>query len=283
MQDVKKGVIVAAGMGTRFLPITKSIPKEMLPVLEKPVLQYIVEEMASSGIKEITIVISRDKHEIKHYFSRDEIFEKKLKKSGKFARIDSLMKLIKQVKFHYVYQDQPLGNGHALLCAKRKVGNHPFIFSDADSIIDADIPVTKQLIDVYKTYKSPVIGVQKITDKQAMTKYGNVYGTQLKVKSKKLKVYQVEKFVEKPSLKQVSPHGLIVGGMRYIFTPEIWKLLEAQGKGKGGEIWVADAANAMVSEMPFYAYEYKGTYFATGDEVSLLKTKIYFAKKKGVL
>ncbi|MBI2437076.1 MAG: NTP transferase domain-containing protein, partial [Candidatus Magasanikbacteria bacterium] len=176
MQKITKGVIVAAGLGTRFLPITKSIPKEMLPVLDKPVLQYIVEEMVESGIREITIVISREKNAIKEYFSRDLTFEKKLKKLGKYERLSSLVELLKKVKFNYVYQDEPLGNGHALLCAKKKVGTAPFVFSDADSIISSKIPATQQIIEVFHKYNAPVIGVQKIRNKELMTKYGNVYG-----------------------------------------------------------------------------------------------------------
>ena len=273
--EVRKGVIVAAGLGTRFLPITKSIPKEMLPVGSKPVLQYIVEEMADSGIKEITIVISRGKESIKEYFKRDLVLERHLKKVGKYSMIKDLVELLKKVKFSYVYQEKPLGNGHALLCAKKKIGSEPFVFSDADSIIASKVPATKQILEVYKKYQAPVIGVQKIKDKKAMTKYGNVYAN----KTKDNKVFKVEKFVEKPSLKKVSPHGLIVGGMRYVFTKEIWKLLEKQGHGKGGEIWVADAANELLKQQDFYAYEYEGKYLDTGDNEKLLKTMNYFFKK----
>jgi len=266
--NVRKGVIVAAGLGTRFLPITKSIPKEMLPVGSKPVLQYIVEEMAGSGIKEITIVISRGKESIKEYFKRDFTFERHLKKVGKYGRIKDLVELLKKVKFSYVYQEKPLGNGHALLCAKKKIGSEPFVFSDADSIIASRVPAIKQILKVYEKYQVPVIGVQKINDKKAMMKYGNVYGE----KTRDKRVFKVEKFVEKPNIKNVSPHGLIVGGMRYVFTKEIWKLLEQQGKGKGGEIWVADTANEMLKQQDFYAYEYEGKYLDTGSEENLLNT-----------
>ena len=273
---VEKGVIVAAGLGTRFLPITKSVPKEMLPVLEKPVLQYVVEEMVESGIKDITIVISREKTAIKNYFKRDLEFEKKLKKAGKFSRLEPLVKILKETKINFVYQDEALGNGHALLCAKRKIGQSVFAFSDADSIIDAEIPVTRQMINIYQKFKSPVIGVQKIRDKVAMTKYGNVYGQKTRDKH----VFTVEKFIEKPSEKNVSPHGLIVGGMRYVFTSDIWEYLERQGQGKGGEIWVADAANELAHARPFYAVKYDGKYFDTGNEEALLKTTKYFYDKR---
>ncbi len=272
---VRKGVIVAAGLGTRFLPITKSIPKEMLPVGSKPVLQYIVEEMVDSGILEITIVISRGKESIKEYFKRDLVLERHLKKVGKYDMIKDLVELLKKVKFNYVYQEKPLGNGHALLCAKAKVGNEPFVFSDADSIIDSKTPATKQILEAFKKYNAPVIGVQRIRDKKAMTNYGNVYAN----KTKDKRVFKVEKFVEKPSLNKVSPHGLIVGGMRYVFTSDIWGLLEKQGKGKGGEIWVADAANELLKTSDFYAYEYEGKFLDTGNGEKLLEAVNYFFKK----
>lgn len=273
--EVRKGVIVAAGLGTRFLPITKSIPKEMLPVGSKPVLQYIVEEMADSGIKEIIIVISKGKEAIKEYFKRDLVLEKYLKKIGKYNKIKDLVELLKKIKFSYVYQEKPLGNGHALLCAKSKVGNEPFVFSDADSIIASKTPATKQILEVYKKYQAPVIGVQRIANKVDMTKYGNVYGS----KTKEKRVFKIEKFIEKPDIKNISSLGLIVGGMRYVFTKDIWGLLEKQGRGKGGEIWVADSANELAKRGDFYAYEYEGKYLDTGDEGKLLDTSNYFLKR----
>lgn len=279
MSKVRKGVITVGGLGTRFLPATKAMPKEMLPVLDKPVVQYIVEEMAESGIKEIIFVTSSNKRAIEDHFDRNHDQEYFLKKKGKYERIAPLVELTKKVQFFYTRQSSPKGNGHALLCAKDFIGDEPFAFSDGDSIIDAKTPVIKQLVNVYKKKKSPIIGVQRIEDKQAMTKYGNVYATPVKEN----RTYKVEKFVEKPSLKKVSPQGLIVGGMRYIFTKDIWKMLEKQTKGKDDEIWVADAANAMAKKKPFYAYEYEGTYFDTGNKQALLKTAIHFAKKEGWL
>ncbi|MFZ2189307.1 MAG: sugar phosphate nucleotidyltransferase [Candidatus Magasanikiibacteriota bacterium] len=285
---VKKGVITVAGLGTRFLPATKAMPKEMLPVLDKPVVQYIVEEMANSGITEIIFVTSSQKRAIEDHFDRDYELEDKLAKNDKLHHIQELINLSKKVKFFYTRQSEPLGNGHALLCAKEFLGDEPFAFSDGDSIIDAKVPVVKQLVQVFNKVKSSVIGVQRIEDKQAMTKYGNVYGKNLKIqkfKDSKIseRIYKVEKFVEKPSLKNVSPEGLIIGGMRYIFTKDIWACLEKQKMGRGGEIWVADAANALAKAKPFYAFEYEGQYFDTGNKVSLLKTAIHFAEKEGLL
>jgi UTP--glucose-1-phosphate uridylyltransferase len=272
---VRKGVIVVAGLGTRFLPATKAMPKEMLPVLDKPVVQYIVEEMANSGIKEIIFVTSSQKRPLEDHFDRDRDFESFLQQKGKFDKIEPLVKLSERVRFFYTRQSAPLGNGHALLCAREFVGDEPFAFSDGDSIIDSKVPVIKQLIKVFAKEKSSVIGVQRITNRDVMTKYGNVYARP----TKQQRTYRVEKFREKPPAQETSPAGLIVGGMRYIFTKEIWPLLAAQDKGKDNEIWVADAANSLAKKKPFFAYEYEGTYFDTGDKVALLKTAIHFALK----
>jgi len=278
----KKGVTPGAGWGPRFLPATKAMPKEMLPVLDKPVVQYIVEEMANSGITEIIFVTSSQKRAIEDHFDRDYELEDKLAKNDKLHHIQELINLSKKVKFFYTRQSEPLGNGHALLCAKEFLGDEPFAFSDGDSIIDAKVPVVKQLVQVFNKVKSSVIGVQRIEDKQAMMKYGNVYAKEKGVRNKE-KMYRVEKFVEKPDIKNVSPEGLIVGGMRYIFTKDIWACLEKQKMGRGGEIWVADAANTLAKAKPFYAFEYEGQYFDTGNKVSLLKTAIHFAEKEGLL
>ena len=276
---VTKGVITVAGFGTRFLPATKAMPKEMLPVLDKPVVQYIVEEMAASGITDIMFVTSSNKRAIEDHFDRDNTLEEMLRKKGKLDRIQPLIDLRKKVRFFYTRQSAPKGNGHALLCAKEFCGDQPFAFSDGDSIIDSRTPVIKQLLKVFYKQNASVIGVQSISDRQAMTKYGNVYGDATDGK----RIFKVNKFVEKPTVKKVSPHGLIVGGMRYIFTSDIWKMLEKQGKGKDGEIWLADAANTLAKSKPFFAYEYEGKYFDTGNKLGLLKTSMHFAKKEGIL
>ena len=278
-QKVRKGIITVAGIGTRFLPATKAMPKEMLPVLDKPVVQYIVEEMVASGIEEIIFVTSSNKRAIEDHFDRNHDQEYFLKKKGKYDRISDLVELTKKVRFFYTRQSSPKGNGDAMLCAKDFIGDEPFAFSDGDSIIDARTPVIKQLLKVFYKKQSSVIGVQRIEDKAAMTKYGNVYAKPTNEK----KTYRVDKFVEKPTLRKVSPHGLIVGGMRYIFTKDIWPMLEKQRSGKDGEIWVADAANALARKKPFYAYEYDGIYFDTGNKLALLNTSIHFAKKEGIL
>ncbi|MBU0597034.1 UTP--glucose-1-phosphate uridylyltransferase [Patescibacteria group bacterium] len=272
---VKKGVITVAGLGTRFLPATMAMPKEMLPVLDKPVVQYIVEDMVKSGIKEIIFVTSSQKRAIEDHFDRNHDFEFFLKKKGKFENIKPLVDLIKQVRFFYTRQSSPKGNGHALLCAKEFIGDEPFVFSDGDSIIDCKVPVFKQLIHTFDQKNASIIGVQRIEDKQVMTTKGNVYGKQ----AGGSKIFQVQKFIEKPSLRKVSPHGLIVAGMRYVFTKDIWEALEKQKLGKDGEIWLSDAANTLAKKKPFYAYEYEGKYLDTGHKLALLKASIHFAMK----
>jgi UTP--glucose-1-phosphate uridylyltransferase len=278
MKKVRKGVITVAGLGTRFLPATKAMPKEMLPVLDKPVLQYIVEEMVASGITEIIFVTSSQKRAIEDHFDRDRDFEAYLESQGKLDRIQSLIDLSEKVRFFYTRQAEPRGNGHALLCAKEFVGDEPFAFSDGDSIIDAKTPVIKQLLDIFYKKKASVIGVQKMEDTEEMRKYGNVYGKPLGKG-----VYRVSEFREKPAAEAVSPLGLIVGGMRYIFTNDIWTILDSQGEGKDGEIWLSDAANTLAKKKKFFAYEYEGEYFDTGNKIALLKTAIHFAKKEGLL
>jgi len=272
---VKKGVITVAGLGTRFLPATKAMPKEMLPVLDKPVVQYIVEEMVQSGITQIIFITNANKRAIEDHFDRNYELEQLLKKQGKHKRIEPLINLTEKVEFFYTRQSAPRGNGDALLCAKSIIGDEPFAFSDGDSIIDSKVPVVKQLLKTFYKKKASVIGVQRLQDREAMTKYGNVYGKPVK----EARTYKVEHFKEKPSIDDVSPEGLIVGGMRYIFTKDIWPVLEKQREGRDGEVWLSDAANALARKKPFYAYEYEGIYFDTGNKLALLKTAIHFAMK----
>lgn len=276
---VRKGIITVAGYGTRFLPATKAMPKEMLPVLDKPVVQYIVEEMAASGITEIMFVTSAQKRAIEDHFDRDRDFEQMLKQKGKYDRIADLVALCEKVQFFYTRQSEPLGNGHALLQARRFVGDEPFAFSDGDSIIDSRTPVIKQLLKVFNKHGKSVIGVGRTEDTEALTKYGNVFARPFREK----RTYRVDKFVEKPAIKNVSKEGLFVAGMRYILTKDIWKFLEDQKSGKDNEIWLSDAANAMAQKKPFLAYEYQGEYFDTGNKLALLHAAMHFARKEGLL
>jgi len=275
VKKIRKGVITVGGLGTRFLPATKAMPKEMLPVLDKPVLQYIVEEMVESGITEILFVTSSQKRAIEDHFDRDYDYEAFLKKQGKFDRIKPLVELCEKVQFFYTRQPAPLGNGDAMLRAREFCAGEPFVFSDGDSIIDANVPVVKQLLKIYQKKKKSLIGVQRLTDPSEMTKYGNVYADLTKTK----KLYRVKKIYEKPKKRNVSPQGLIIAGMRYVFSPDFWPFLERQKKGRSGEFWVADAVHAYARKRELYAYEFEGRYFDTGNQIALLKAAIHFAGK----
>ncbi|HLD31379.1 MAG TPA: sugar phosphate nucleotidyltransferase [Patescibacteria group bacterium] len=275
MSKIRKGVILAAGLGTRFLPVTKVLPKEMLPVLDKPVLQYTVEELVGSGMEEVVIIINKEKRLIEDYFSRNPEYEETLRAKDKYHRIEHLVDLLGKVKISYAYQNEALGNGHALLMAKELIGDDPFVCSEGDSIIDSATPAIKQLLRVYKKYHAPVIGVQQLRNKEDLVRYGNVYGRLVAPRT-----YRVEKFVEKPALENASPDHLVVGGMRYVFTKEIWSALEQQQKGKDGEIWMADAANALAQKGEFYAYIYRGKFLDTGDDEKLMRATKHFYQKR---
>ncbi|MFA4831101.1 MAG: sugar phosphate nucleotidyltransferase [Patescibacteria group bacterium] len=284
--NVKKAVITVAGLGTRFLPATKAVMKCLLPVLDKPVIQYIAEEMADSGIKEIIFVVSPEHQSLKDHFKRDFVLESALRRAGKLDRIKSLNDLIAKVKFSYAVQPKPFGNGHALLCARNLIGDEPFAFSDGDSIIDSKVPAIKQILKVYYQYGASVIGAQRIKDKKVMITKGNVFAKEIRNKKLEtsppaggLKLHLIKKLVEKPDIDHVSPQGLIVGGMRYVFTPDIWPVLKRLKPSREGEIWLSEAANALAQKRPFYAYEYEGKYFDTGNPRALLKTAVYFAEK----
>jgi len=283
MIKINKGVITVAGLGTRFLPATKAVMKCLLPVLEKPVIQYIAEEMAESGIKEIIFVVSPVHQALKDHFKRDFALERVLRGTEKMKLLEPLNDLIKKVKFSYVVQPKPLGNGHALLCAQKLLGAEPFALSDGDSIIDSKTPAMGQVIAAYGEVGASVLGVQKIKEKKEMLHYGNVFVKNAKLKIKNAKIYLVEKLVEKPDIEHVSPQGLIVGGMRYVFTPDIWPILKKQKPSRAGEIWLSDAANTLAQEKEFYAYEYEGKYLDTGNPRVLLRTSLYFVEKRGLV
>lgn len=268
---VTKGVITAAGLGTRFLPATKALPKELLPVKGKPVLQYTVEEMAESGIEDILIVISEGKEEIADYFDRDYQYEAYLEQEGKLNRMSSLIDVCKKVDFYYARQSRLLGNGHALLQAKSFIEDEPFVFADGDSILDSDQPVVGQTLDAFAKTGTNIIGAASREDKEEMTKYGNIYASETEYD----RIYKVDKMIEKPPKEEISDQGLVVGGMRYVFTKDIWQFLETQDKGKDGEIWLSDAADRMLNsdKADLYAYEYKGQYFDTGNPEALFEAE----------
>ncbi|MCK9186590.1 sugar phosphate nucleotidyltransferase [Candidatus Gracilibacteria bacterium] len=283
--QIKKAVILAAGLGTRFLPITKSVPKEMLPIIDKPCIQYLVEEAVASGIKEIIFVINDSKLSIKNYFSpkKNEIknLKDRLKKTKKIAELKTIESIEHLAKFHYVTQENALGDGHAILCAKKIIGKEPVAILFADDIYDSKIPAISQLIKQYEKFKTPMIGLQKI-DKKDSKKYGIISPE----KSQKLQknIYKISSLVEKPETKNAPSNLAIVG--KYIVTPELLKALEkSKSSTKDKEIRLIDGMKNYLKTgsknkpHEIYGLEIEGLRFDTGDKEGFIKATNHFAKK----
>jgi len=272
---IKKAVIPVAGFGTRFLPITKTVPKELLPIVDKPVLQYVVDEAQEAGIKEFIFVISPEKSAIKDYFEPYPELEKRLKKTQKFAELEELKKITKGLKFSYAIQKEPLGTGHALLCAEKLVGKDDFAYFDGDAIISSKVPAIKQVMEVFEKYDADgAIGGTKVP-REHMIRYGN-----LLVKKIKNKHYKLDNVIEKPPFEQTSLNNLVVIGQRYVLKNKIFKILKTQKPGVKGEIWLADSAGRLAQEGNFYACEMEGKIYDTGNKLEYLKTVVEFALKR---
>lgn len=271
-QKIRKAVIPVAGLGTRFLPATIAQPKEMLTVVDKPVIQYIVEEMAAAGIEEIIFVTGRNKRAIEDHFDYSPELEQSLKYSGKIDLLKEVHRISKLAKFVYVRQNKMLGNANALLCAREIVGDEPFAFSYGDDIIDNKTkPAIRQLIDVYNRYHSTVIGTMKV--KPELT---HRYGIMQPTAPIRGKTFRVKGIVEKP---KENPPSLHFSPGRFIFTPDIFDSILKTKPGLGGELYVADAIAAMAKRRPVYAHEMSGRYFDCGSKNEYIKATIYFALK----
>lgn len=270
---IRKAVIPVAGLGTRFLPATKAIPKELLPIVDKPAIQYIVEEAIHSGIEEIVLVTGRGKQNILDYFDRSPELEEVLTKRGKTEMADHLRKISELAEFVTVLQPQPLGLGHAVLCARDVIGDEPFVICLPDDLIDGKSPCIGQMISVYEKNKSPVIAVEEVPDDQV-----HQYGI---IKSKKIvdKLHQIENLVEKPSLSDAPSRLGVVG--RYLLTPDIFKILKETKAGSGGEIQLTDALRELAKLSPMYALEFEGTRYDTGDKLGFIKANLAFGLKRG--
>lgn len=268
---IRKAVIPAAGLGTRFLPATKAQPKEMLPIVDKPAIQYIIEEAIESGIEEILIITGRNKRAIEDHFDRSVELELQLKQQGKYDML-GLIEEISNVTIHYVRQKEAKGLGHAVLCAKQFVGNEPFAVLLGDDIVDANVPCLKQLIDVYKDYPGTILGVQEVS-KSKVSSYGIV-----NPKPVKHNLWQALDLIEKPSIEE-APSQLAVLG-RYIIEPEIFELLEQIEPGRGGEIQLTDALCQLAAFKPVYAYNFYGRRYDVGDKQGYLEATVEFALKR---
>lgn len=271
-RTVKKAIIPAAGLGTRFLPATKSQPKEMLPIVDKPTLQYIIEEAINSGIEEILIVTGRSKKSIEDHFDRSVELELELEQKGKKEMLKMVQDISNMVNIHYIRQKEPKGLGHAIHCAKSFIGNDPFAVLLGDDIVDSEKPCLKQLIDCYNEYKTTVLGVQEVA-KEDTCKYGI-----LDVKHIEDRVYKVKDMVEKPDVDKAPSNIAILG--RYIITPAIFDILENQEPGKGGEIQLTDALQTLADQEAIYAYNFEGRRYDVGDKLGFLEATVDFALKR---
>ncbi|MBO3444230.1 UTP--glucose-1-phosphate uridylyltransferase GalU [Clostridium sp. CCUG 7971] len=272
MMTVKKAIIPAAGLGTRFLPATKSQPKEMLPIVDKPTLQYIIEEAINSGIEEILIITGRNKKSIEDHFDKSVELELELEQKGKTEMLDMVRDISNMVNIHYIRQKEPKGLGHAIHCAKSFIGDEPFAVLLGDDIVDNETPCLKQLINAYDEYKTSILGVQEVA-KEDTCKYGI-----LDVKHIEDRVYKVKDMVEKPAVEEAPSNVAILG--RYIITPAIFDILENQEPGKGGEIQLTDALKTLGKQEAIYAYNFEGRRYDVGDKLGFLEATIDFALKR---
>lgn len=272
MKKIRKAIIPAAGFGTRFLPATKAVPKEMLPIVDKPTIQYIVEEAVKSGIEEILIITNCYKTCIENHFDNSFELEKKLEASGDIEHLEMVKDIADMANIYSVRQKKPRGLGHAVLCAKAFVGDEPFaILLGDDIVINKDgKTATEQLIEAYETYGSSVIGVQKVAD-EAVHKYGIIDPRENITE----RCASVKGFVEKPELEAAPSNFAILG--RYVLTPKIFELLETQAPGKGNEIQITDAIDRLTQHESVYAYDFEGVRYDVGDKVGFLKAQIDFA------
>ena len=270
---IRKAIIPAAGLGTRFLPATKAQPKEMLPIVDKPTLQYIIEECVASGIEEILIITGRNKKSIEDHFDRSVELEMELEKAGKQEMLEMVREISDMVNIHFIRQKEPRGLGHAILCAKTFVGNEPFAVLLGDDVVYNDQkPCLKQLIDCYGEYKTSVLGVQTV-DPQDVNKYGIVGGLHIEDR-----VYKVKELVEKPSIEE-SPSNVAILG-RYIITPKIFEILENTAPGKGKEIQLTDALLKLIEHEAMYAYNFEGRRYDVGDKLGFLQATVEYALRK---
>jgi UTP--glucose-1-phosphate uridylyltransferase len=272
--EVKKAVIPAAGLGTRFLPVTKSMPKEMLPIIDTPIIQFAVEEAIVSGIEDIIIITGRGKRAIEDYFDTSPELENHLLTTNKIDLLKKVRNISSLIDIHYIRQKEPKGLGDAVLKAEKHVGDEPFAVLLGDDIIKDDTPCIKQLVDVYQKYKNSVIAVEEVKNKD-VSRYGIIRGTEID----KL-VYRIEDIIEKPSLEEAPSNIGTVG--RYILTPEIFDCIKETPQGKGNEIQLTDAIRMLIKKKKraVYAYKFKGKRYDAGDKLGSIKAIVDFALER---
>lgn len=271
---IRKAIIPAAGLGTRFLPATKAIPKEMLPIIDKPTIQYIVEEAVQSGIREIYIVIGSNKRSIQDHFDHDAELEVTLKNQNKQELLNAVNDIHSLGVIQYVIQEEALGLGHAIWCARKFINNEPFAILLGDTVIDSEIPCLRQLMDVYNEKQSSVIAVEKV-DWSETSKYGIVQGYKVSEV-----LTQVTNLIEKP--KGYSPSNIAITG-RYILNSKIFDYLSDMKIGYGGEIQLTDALQQLAKDQPIWAYQYHGKLYDIGDKFGFLQANVDLAIKHDLL
>ncbi|MFC1655694.1 UTP--glucose-1-phosphate uridylyltransferase GalU [Patescibacteria group bacterium] len=271
-QKIRKAVFPAAGYGTRFLPATKAQPKEMLPIVDKPVIQYLVEEAVASGIEEIVIVTGRSKRAIEDHFDHSFELEHMLEQKNKLDFLEAVRKVSNLAKFIYVRQPMPLGDGHAILCAREVIGNEPFAILFGDEIVDGEVPALRQLINVYEKTESSVIGLSQVP-KSEIQNYGVI-----KPSSSDGNTHQVEDLVEKPTPED-APSDLAITG-KYVVTPEIFDAIENAKPSKDGEMRLIDGFRELIKTQSIYGEVIEGKRYDTGHKLGFIEATIDFALKR---
>jgi UTP--glucose-1-phosphate uridylyltransferase len=269
---IRKAVIPAAGFGTRFLPATKSQPKEMLPIVDTPTIQYVVQEAVAAGIRDILMVIGKGKRAIEEHFDRSFELEAELTAKGKLKELAGIRRISEMANIHFVWQKELRGLGDAVLCARDHVGNEPFAVLLGDTVMDGPRPVIRQLMDVFDRYREPVVAVEAV-ERAKVSRYGVIKGRRIDNG-----LYRVDDFVEKPAPAE-APSNLVIAS-RYVLTPEIFDYLEKTGRGKNNEIQLTDAMRAMVKERAMYALRFEGTRYDIGNKLDFIKTNLVFGLKQ---
>lgn len=272
---IRKAIIPAAGLGTRFLPATKASPKEMLPLVDKPLIQYAVEEAVSSGIEDILVITGRGKRAIEDHFDRSVELEENLKENGKVSLLKSIQRISELANFCYIRQPHALGLGHAVLCAQHYIGNEPFAVILSDEIIDARVPALAQLIERYERGHGGVLGVQEVPQSEVIH-YGIIHPE----RSEK-GLHKILDLVEKPSPEEAPSRYAAIG--RYVLSSEIFPILRRTTPGKNGEIQLTDALRQLAKRAPMYALEIDGQRYDAGDKLGFLKATVEFALKDPTL
>lgn len=274
INKVRKAVIPAAGLGTRFLPATKALAKEMLPIVDTPTIQYIIEEAVQSGIEEILIITNSNKHAMENHFDRNYELEDRLLASGKKAEVKMINDIANLANIYYIRQKEPKGLGHAVLCAKSFIGDEPFAVLLGDDVVvnKNSKPALQQLIEAYTDTRASVVGVQTV-ERKDVSKYGIVEPSASH--PAKGRLVKLTNMVEKPKVEEAPSQMAVLG--RYVLTPEIFELLETQTKGAGDEIQLTDAIKRLMDRQAVYAYDFEGVRYDVGDKFGFIKATIDFA------